>query len=359
VIYPRGAPRGRSGDLQRRLRPALVPATWLYRTVADSVNRVRALERYATPDSVTVISVGNLEAGGSGKTPLCMHLLERLRERGTPCAYVSRGFGSRAERFDGVTVVGSVSDAMANAGAGVRWVAPGHPRLSAEVGDEGAMIARRIGDGVPLLFCRNKARAVAVAAGPARGGVIVLDDAFQSWNVARDLDVVLLDAQRPFADGWLVPAGRLREEPAALARAGVILFNGARDDEAVSRALGEVRRRTGLAPRAGALRRELRLAHRPHGPVVAVSAIARPDSFEGSLCEQGVDVVAALRYPDHHAFTMDDVAFIRDTVAAAGGECMVTEKDWAKLEELGAEAGRFRVARLDVRVVGANILPET
>lgn len=352
IVHPRGASRARAGEAQRRLRPALVPASWLYGAVADTVRRLRTLDRRPSPRGVTVISVGNLEAGGSGKTPLCVHLLERLRDRGVAAAYVSRGFGSRAERFAGVTVVCGTPPAP---GPGTRWLDPGHPRLSLEIGDEGAMIARRL-PGVVLAFARDKSRAVDAAAGAVEGGVVVLDDAFQSWSTSRDLDVVLLDAQYPLGDGWLLPAGRLREEPSALGRADIVLFNGARDAEDVSRAMASVAMHTGARVRAGLFRRTVRLEPQPRRPVTVASAIARPAAFEAALLGQGVEIARAVRYPDHHLYTRADL----ETLRRHAGErvCVVTEKDWAKLSELGADGDRFVVARLDARVEGVDVLPK-
>lgn len=346
IVYPRGGAHRAaqaSVDLRRRLRPLLAPAAWIYAVVSDTARRVRSLERRAAPDGVRVISVGNLEAGGSGKTPLCIHLLEQLAAAGHPVAYVSRGYRSRAERFDGVTLVGR----HASAPGGVRWLRRDAPGLCAEIGDEGVVVADRV-PVARLAFSRDKARAVELLAPVVAGGYIILDDAFQTWGVGRDIDVVLVDPRRPFGDGWLLPAGSLREEPGALARADVVVLGGAAGAERVADVRASIRRLTGRDVPCGVMTREVDPGIVPGTPVVAVSAIARPEAFERSLVDCGVTVAAALRYPDHHRYTSADV----DAIASVcnGRRCVVTEKDWVKLRELGCSGPEFAVARLEARV---------
>src|SRR5262249_40249812 len=124
--------------------------------------------------------------------------------------------------------------------AGMRVLSRGHPDLAREIGDEGALVVERA-PGVAALFCHDKRRAVHTAAELGVGRVI-LDDAFQSWRVARHVDIVLLDAARPLDGGHLLPAGRLREKPGALARAEAIVFNGAADADAIAAGRARIER---------------------------------------------------------------------------------------------------------------------
>jgi tetraacyldisaccharide 4'-kinase len=343
ILYPRGRRASRTA-LQRSLRPVLVPVSWLYAALGDTARRLRALERPPTPPDVTVISVGNLEVGGSGKTPLCIHLLERAIAAGKPAAYVSRGYGGRAERFDGVTVVGHWPGDPER----VRWLPGDATDLAAEVGDEGAVVSARAPRAL-LAFSRDKAAAVDLVAQALRGGVVVLDDAFQSWGVGRDVDVVLLDSAHPFGDGWLLPAGSLREAPEALSRADVVVLNGAGDESAVADVRSRLRRVSGRDIPCAVMTRRVEPGVAAGECVVTASAIARPQAFEQSVVAQGVAIETALRFPDHHRFVPEDVKAIRDACAGRC-RCVVTEKDWVKLRELGCSEPEFAIARLDVAV---------
>jgi len=358
VVYARPAARI-GGSALRRWRPALAPASWVYQCVSSTVARVRVLERAAEASGATVVSVGNLVAGGGGKTPFCLHLIETVATLGRRVAYVSRGYRSRAERFDGVTLVCE----GAETGPGRRVLSRSAVDLVEEVGDEGALVAERAGR-VPLVFSRDKARAVEAATGLVGDGVVVVDDAFQSWSLRRDVDVVLLDAERPLGDGWLLPAGSLREEPAALERADVLLFNGATSDEQVARAAAAVRRATGVVRPSAGVWRDLRLVNVPKGPVLVVSAIARPGPFE-RMAGRAVDIAVAMRYPDHHRYTPEDARRIREVASRRRCAAIVTtEKDWVKLRRVGFGEQEVTVARLEVgltddSIVGAIAKPQT
>ena len=203
VVYPPGVRTVHAGDRRRDwLLPVLVPASWLYQAASNAVRSVRSAGARRAPDGLCVVSVGNLEVGGSGKTPLSMHLVAGIAAAGGRPVYVSRGFGGIAERIDVVTVVPGTSDeAPITRHAGVRGLRRGMAGLSAEVGDEGAMVARRLPE-VPLLFCRDKWRALDLAAKTLNPTHAVMDDAFQSWGVPRDIDIVLVDGGRPIGDGW-------------------------------------------------------------------------------------------------------------------------------------------------------------
>jgi tetraacyldisaccharide 4'-kinase len=301
-----------------------------------------------------IVSVGNLEVGGSGKTPLCLHLLERAIQAGKRAAYVSRGFGSEAERGPLITVVPGEEAAAPASFAGLRVVARNARGLATAIGDEGAMAAR-LAPTVSLVFARDKRRAVAVAA-QLGAEIVVVDDALQSFTLARHVDVLLLDASRPLANGRLLPAGRLREAPSAIARAHVIVFNGASDAAAVERARERVARYLRADARVYGLRRRVTLqagnarAATLLTDAVVVSGIARPDRFRESVEAAGVRVADALAYPDHHRYTVSDVRTIQSR--ARGRAVVTTEKDWVKLEAFDWGDADVWVARLEVACVG-------
>jgi tetraacyldisaccharide 4'-kinase len=181
--------------------------------------------RSAVPGLPRVVSVGNLEVGGSGKTPLALWLVERAAAAGRRVAYASRGFASAAEHGPLVTVVPAHDGAPPASLAGLRIVARSAPGLADAAGDEAAVVAARA-PAVPLVLARDKRRAVDVA-GHLGAEIVVVDDAFQSFALARHVDVLLLDSLHPLANGRVLPAGRLREAPSAIGRADIVVFNGA------------------------------------------------------------------------------------------------------------------------------------
>jgi tetraacyldisaccharide 4'-kinase len=334
---------------------ALIPLSWLYRAGA-AVHRRWPGSAPSPPGGVArIISVGNLEAGGNGKTPLAMWILEAAIARGERAAYVSRGYGGRCAKGPLVTRV-CPPGAAPQAGPGERLLARDHPALAEQVGDEGAMVAGRV-PGAWLFFGPDKAWASRAAAA-AGEGVVVLDDAFQSHGVARHADIVLLDAERPFANGRLLPAGPLRETPAALARAHAVVFNGVRDEAELARASAMVRVFLRPGARVAGLVRRIALvparAGAPRAPsrVLAVSAIARPGRFEASLATAGLACAGHEIRRDHHAYTAADATAIAARARALGVDAVVTtEKDRVKLAALDLPCELW-VARLEVRVIG-------
>jgi tetraacyldisaccharide 4'-kinase len=169
---------------------------------------------------VPVISVGNIVAGGTGKTPVVALVARLLKKAGLSPAILSRGYGGRRNEDPLVVSDGSGS---------------GPATTSAMAGDEPLMLARLLPD-VPIVVARRRIEGARLAASRLGARCLVLDDGFQHIALKRNLDIVLLDAMSPLDDGRLLPAGMLREPPSALARAGALAFTGRRgsDAEAVS-----------------------------------------------------------------------------------------------------------------------------
>jgi len=341
-----------------RASPLLRPLSQAY-VAGLAIDRRRRLRAAPPPGHPRVVSVGNLEVGGNGKTPLAMYLLERASVEGRAVACVSRGYRSRSARGPLVSWVPALGD-EGGARPGLRMVMRDHPRIEDEIGDEGAEMALRV-PSASLYFSRDKARAVRAAA-DGGAALVVLDDGFQSWAVPRHVDVVMLDALRPLANGRVLPAGPLREPPSALARAHVVVFNGARDSADVMRARETVQRWLRPGARVAGLVRRTELvvpggagAGAPSGPVLAVSGVARPDGFARSLAGAGVAPAAHEVFPDHHRYGRGDAERIAARARELGAAAVVTTgKDWVKLRrfDLGAPVW---VARLETTLIGDDI----
>jgi tetraacyldisaccharide 4'-kinase len=324
----------------RFARALLGPAAAVYGAAMAARNRLYDRGWLAAARvPARVLAVGNLTVGGCGKTPTALWLATRLAARGRRVAIVARGYGKRRR---GVVVVGT---------QGVPLVAP------EEGGDEAVLLAQRFGG--PVVTGERRVAAAALAV--ARFGVdtIVLDDGFQHRALARDADLVLVPE-----DGLpqrLLPAGPLREPPAALARAQAVLAVGRggafpprpRLASGVPTFRGRFVATALVAAVDGRWHEEPleRLAGRQ---VVAAAGVARPRAFAALLEAAGATVVRTLAFPDHctyDAATLDQLA-----AAAAGADVVVvTEKDFVKLAGRPGTAG-VRALRIALEVEDESAL---
>jgi len=272
-----------------------------------------------------VVSVGNLTVGGTGKTPMVAWLAGFLQEEGRRVAVVSRGYGGACGRR--ICVVSDGSRIFADV------------RIS---GDEPQLHGRRLPH-VPVLCSAHRARAVVAAVEEFASQVVILDDGFQHRRLARDLDLVLLDARSPFGNRCLVPRGPLREVPSALRRAQALVlsrFDGSPLAEANREELAK--RWPGKAIVTAAYR-PVRLfeastgRERPLGSLAGVRAaafagIAKPEAFFRTLEDLGARLVYSCALPDHHPLSP---ALLSDLVRAAAAKepelWLTTEKDWVRL----------------------------
>ena len=278
----------------------------------DAAGRLRrAVARpYRAP--VPVICVGNLVAGGAGKTPVVLALAAAIAATGLTIRVVTRGYGARL-------------------GGPVR-VDPARHDAEA-VGDEALLIAAC----APCWVARDRAAGVreAVATG---AGAILLDDGFQNPAIGKDLSLVVVDAAYGFGNRRVIPAGPLREPAASgLARADAIVLIGAGEPEGVREARRPVFR-ADLEPVDGG-----RFAG---APVVAFAGIGRPEKFFASLRSLGAALVAAHPFPDHHRFSDGEIAGLRNEAERAGAGLVTTAKDWVRLPP----RLRAGIAVLEVRI---------
>jgi tetraacyldisaccharide 4'-kinase len=292
-------------------RPWLAPLVPLYAAgVALRGLRLRLgwerVQRLAWP----VVSVGNLSAGGTGKTPFTIALAKLLVSEGFDVDVLSRGFGRTG--FDSAEVI---------------------PTGSAEdYGDEPLLIAREGDLRVYVAARRRDAGWLAemVAEEQGRGkGLHLLDDGFQHRQLSRDVDIVLVSSED--LRDWLLPAGNLREPIGALRRATVFAIP-AGDGAAVERL-----RQLGLQQPVWRFRRMMEIPE-VRGSVVAFCGIARPGQFFEGLERAGVAIAARRVFRDHHRFDLRDVEQLRRLVHESGADGLITTtKDRVRLGALGVE----------------------
>ncbi len=279
---------------------ALAPAAALWRAGAW----LRGAGARPAPGGVPVICIGNLTAGGAGKTPMVAALMQRLRGQGIEVHVVSRGYG-------GVT-------------RGPFKVAPERHEVR-DVGDEPLMLAA-LGT---VWVSRDRAAGVRAAA--AEGArLVLLDDGFQNPRVFKDRSVLMVDAVHGFGNGRLIPAGPLREPVGrGLARADLVVLVGAPE---ARRAASTRWPALAAAQVIGAELRPLETGLAVAGePVLAFAGIARPEKFFETLRGLGARLVATRAFPDHHRYRP---AVLRRLVAEArraGAMLVTTEKDAVRL----------------------------
>jgi tetraacyldisaccharide 4'-kinase len=258
--------------------------------------------------AIPVVSVGNLTVGGTGKTPVVEFLARWYRSRGLRVAILSRGYGAK----DGPN-------------------------------DEALLLEENLPD-VPHLQGSDRAALARIAVEELDSELLVLDDGFQHRRLQRDLDVVLIDATDPWGGGWVLPAGLLREPASSLARAGLILIT--RCDAIDEEALVAIEREIGrCAPRILVARTRFAVSHLTQEGgetsavdswvgrrVLAFCGIGNPEAFEQTLVGLGIEVVDRRDYPDHHAYSAEDVASLSQWAGSMDVSAVVTtQKDAVKL----------------------------
>lgn len=275
-----------------------------------------------------VVSIGNIIAGGTGKTPMTIFVAQRIRDMGYRVVVISRGYRGRLENTGGI-----VSDG--------KTIFQG-PEAA---GDEPYLMARVLRD-IPVVVGKRRYEAGLLAVKRFKPDVIVLDDAFQHLRLRRDLDLVLLDSRRPYGNGHMLPRGLLREPPAAVRRAQAIIFTRS-DPQAgipatpeslpaqrpVFYAAHTPKIRT-IQPGTGNLLTETKQISLLKGKrIVAFSGLADNAQFFDALRKVGCTLVHTFSFSDHQRYDDSDLDRIVETAQDKGADLVVTTfKDHVKIE---------------------------
>jgi tetraacyldisaccharide 4'-kinase len=329
--------------LAAAVRYLLVPLSLIYRTGVASRNLLYK-SGVSRPKrcSGKVISIGNITTGGTGKTPVTLMIANWLKSRGLPFAVLSRGYQSPSEK-GGIVFSSSASVS------------------SSVVGDEIALLARKLPDtwfGVG----RDRLRNIKILWEKHDIGIFLLDDGFQHRKLFRDYDIVLLDASNPLGNGWLLPAGNLREPMSSLARADVVLIT--RVESSTSARLAALKDKlhrfvdkerifevktliARLYDFASA--ESVELSGLSSRKCATFCGIGNPDSFTQLLAANGVTVNQSIVFDDHHCYTEADLGMLRGMLT--NGSCdllLTTEKDAVKLPRDGFARGSCVVVEISV-----------
>ncbi len=255
------------------------------------------LYRHAAPLPVPVIAVGNLTAGGNGKTPTALALLSLIHSiaPGKKVMFLSRGTG-----------------------ASLRGPVMVDPQGAADAyGDEPLLLSRH----APTVIARDR-RAGAMLAIREGAEIIIMDDGLQNRHIAPDIRLILIDTTSGFGNGHLIPAGPLRQRPIpALRRADAVILVG---DGPAPSCIPD----TALVLQG---QRAPTITPDPTRPYLAFAGLARPDQFFQTLRDLGLTVVGTHSFPDHYAYTALDLADLAQRAASQGAVLITTEKDAVKL----------------------------
>lgn len=275
----------------------LLPLSWLYGLVSGLIRlsyRLGLKKAWRAPVPVAV--VGNLTAGGNGKTPVVIWLVEQLRQRGIRVGVVSRGYGGKAASYP---------------------LLLSKQTSTAEAGDEPVLIFQRTG--APVAVSPERREAVQALLHAHDLQLIITDDGLQHYKLARDKEIVVIDGERRFGNGWWLPAGPMRERASRLRSVDAIIVNGG-----VAQA-GEIpmRLQPGLAIN---LRSGERRDVASFDNVVAMAGIGHPPRFFATLESCGVLPVKTVALADHQALTQASVS----ALANPQQTLLMTEKDAVK-----------------------------
>ncbi len=299
----------RTGLSAAFLRSLLAAAARIYSAVISLRNSLysKGWSKTHTVD-VPVISVGNITVGGTGKTPLVIWLYQLLERKNIRCAILTRGYKTQRDRLS----------------------------------DEPAILAKSCPQ-AKVIVNPDRRTAASRAIHKFNAQLLIMDDGFQHRRLARDLDIVTIDATQPFGYGKLLPAGLLREPPTALNRADAVVIN--RANQLVEYKL------TQLENKLRSLNPDMIIARAIHNPICAKSidrkeisieqlkakkifafcGIANPNAFLSTIKRCGLNLVGSKIYNDHYHYTGHDIAYIYEQARHCKADLVLsTQKDWTK-----------------------------
>lgn len=302
------------------MRAALYPLSILYGAVTAARNgrydrNIAAVYRSPLP----VISVGNITAGGTGKTPLVIYLAGFLKQNGYSPVILSRGYKGRLKGPYQVKAADRVEDC----------------------GDEPVLMASR---GLNVVIAKDRAEGAKFIEAGKLGTAIILDDGFQHRRVARDIDIVNIysgtpEAVEAFRKGDLLPLGRFREDrDAALKRADIVIFSArqpvmeAAPPPELASLIPADKRVFQSCFKFGGISPLVPGGSEPEKKVAAVCAIANPHGFTETLRSAGYEVQGTRFFPDHYRFTIGDI--LRIKAGFSGLPVVMTEKDAVRVRQL-------------------------
>ena len=282
----------------------LLPLSWLYGLVSGIIRLLYRLGlKRAWRAPVPVVVVGNLTAGGNGKTPVVIWLVEQLQKRGIRPGVVSRGYGGKAAHYPLLLTPDTTT---------------------AEAGDEPVLIYQRTGAPVAVSPVRSDAVQALLAEHDVQ--IIITDDGLQHYALARDKEIVVIDGVRRFGNGWWLPAGPMRERASRLKSVDAVIVNGGVAQP------GEIPMQLQPGMAINLLTGERQAVSRLPA-LVAMAGIGHPPRFFATLEQCGARLDKRVPLADHQALVAEQV----DALTTSGQTLIMTEKDAVKCRAVAKE----------------------
>lgn len=276
---------------------------WLISRIRFYLYHFNLLSRYRAP--LPVLVVGNISVGGNGKTPLVVWLVEQLQARGVRVGVISRGYGGKTRDYP--QQVNAQTDA-------------------AQVGDEPVLIAQRTG--APVAVSPNRRQSIELLLQHAPLDLIIADDGLQHYALMRDWEWVVIDGERRFGNGFLLPAGALRELPSRLKQVQAVICNG--KNAQVGEYQMQLQPSVAVNLKSG---KQRPLSDFQHTQNIALAAIGYPPRFFNMLEALGIPLQAQHAFADHQQFSPSQL----EGLANAQQMLLMTEKDAVKCQAFAQE----------------------
>jgi len=334
-----------------RYRPAktiLYTISLLYRLIINLRNRLydhKIFQEVKLP--CPVISVGNITAGGTGKTPCVIWLSQMLQEQGFKPAVLSRGYGGKSSSPANIVSDGS------------------NILLSSTIaGDEPRLIAQSL-KGIPVITGPKRILTGKKALDNFGVNVLICDDAFQHRQIFRDINLVLLDSQAPLGNGYMLPRGSLREPAEALRRADAFILTRSNEAMATNVIISRlaaaesipvfVSSHKPIDAVKGDYSIKLPLTELQGKKVCAFAGIARPDSFKKLILAAGAQIISFDIFPDHHRYSQKELDNIRNNFLKNKADLLITtEKDGMRLQEFTEFLNGIYLLRIELEIISAG-----
>ncbi|HEY2930464.1 MAG TPA: tetraacyldisaccharide 4'-kinase [Acidobacteriota bacterium] len=321
---------------------ALIPLSWLYGTGGAVRRQYYRFFRKPQKLGRPTIKVGNIVAGGTGKTPFVIYLARLLKKRNLQPVVLTRGFGRASS---GVLKIGDSS---------------GSTSTVEESGDEPKLIADQAR--CPVYVCENRMEGATIALRDFPHATFLLDDAYQQLGIRADINFVLIDATNPFGNGRLLPAGTLREPIRQLSRADAIVITHADHPFDQDALMERLKKHNRAAPLFFAYHEVIGLQEVPGGEwhdarrfrgakAVALSAIGNPSVFEHDLRHHQIQVLEHLALRDHFPYSQEMLDRALRRCQEVGADIIVTtEKDAVKMDSFQIPSGKIYALGIETRV---------